>query len=66
MNKAYIGDGVYAEMLEDFSCVLTAEDGISTSDRIVLEPEVLDALNRYIQAWFREHTAQRNQNETRS
>jgi hypothetical protein len=48
MNKTYLGDGVYAE-LDDFgSLVLTTEDGIATTNRIVLEPEVLAALNSYI------------------
>lgn len=41
-NKAYLGDGVYAEATP-LGVELTTEDGISVTNRIVLEPEVLDA-----------------------
>lgn len=38
--KTYLGDGVYLELDSFGRYVLTTEDGISTSNRIVLEPEV--------------------------
>jgi hypothetical protein len=62
MGKTYLGDGVYVEMddLDPLSVVLTTSNGMEDTNRIVLEPEVLDKLNRYIQQWFREHTAKRN------
>jgi hypothetical protein len=47
MMKSYLGDGVYAE-IERGEIVLTTEDGINTTNRIVLEPEVLAALLRYL------------------
>lgn len=51
MNKQYIGDGVYAEY-DNYSVILTAENGIRVTNRIVLEAEVLDNLNRYLQEMF--------------
>jgi hypothetical protein len=47
-TKAYLGDGVYAEF-DGFAVTLTAENGIEVSNRIVLEPEVIAALNRFDQ-----------------
>ena len=38
-NKEYLGDGVYAD-LKDGQIILTTENGISETNRIVLEPEV--------------------------
>lgn len=53
MNKQYIGDGVYAEYnKETYSVILTTENGIETTNRIVLEAEVLDALNIYLKNMF--------------
>ena len=47
-NKVYIGDGVYIK-LDGYGClVLTTEDGISQTNRIVLEPEVYAALLRFV------------------
>lgn len=47
MHKTYLGDGVYVGF-DGFSMVLTAENGISATDRIVLEPEVYAALFDYV------------------
>ena len=47
MNKEYIGDGVYAEY-DDYQVILTTENGIKITNRIVLEAEVLDSLDKYI------------------
>ncbi len=49
LKKAYIGDGVYAEY--DFGqIILTTDRGRSDNepDRIVLDPEVLDALLKFV------------------
>ena len=46
--KQYLGDSVYAEMNDAHQLVLTTEDGIRTTNRICLEPEVLSALFDYI------------------
>lgn len=48
MKKTYLGDGAYAEVDECGDVILTTEDGIRTTNRIVLEPEVLDAFMRYV------------------
>lgn len=45
--KSYLGDAVYVEH-DGFGLVLTTEDGYSTTNRIVLEPEVWGALETYI------------------
>ena len=47
MDKAYLGDGAYVEF-DGFALVLTAEDGIRVTNRVVLEPEVWAALERFV------------------
>ena len=42
----YLGDGVYVEF-DGFSFILKANDYQNPTDQIVLEPSVLDALNRF-------------------
>ena len=44
--KDYLGDSVYADF-DGLSIVLTTENGYGPSNTIVLEPEVLMALDRY-------------------
>lgn len=48
MGKVYIGDAVYAERDQFDSIVLTTEDGIRATNRIVMEPEVLADFLRYL------------------
>lgn len=48
-TKTYISDGVYAAVDEYGAIVLTTENGITTTNRIVLEPEVLTALELFIE-----------------
>jgi hypothetical protein len=48
-KKKYLGDGVYADF-DGYQIKLTAENGISATDTIYLEPAVLEALNRYVEA----------------
>ena len=48
-KKRYIGDAVYVE-LDPCGIVLTTEDGISVTNRIVLEPEVWQALQDWIKS----------------
>ena len=45
-RKEYLGDGCYVDF-DGFALVLTAENGIEATDRIVLEPEVFAALGDY-------------------
>ncbi len=47
-EKRYLGDAVYA-VIEYGVVVLTTEDGISSTNRIVLEPEVWFALKRFVE-----------------
>lgn len=47
--KAYLGDGAYVDF-DGYALILTAENGIIATDRIVLEPEVYHALVAYVAA----------------
>lgn len=47
MSKQYLGDGVYVDV-NALGLVLTTEDGLKTTNTIVLEPEVFEALRRYV------------------
>lgn len=42
-SKTYLGDGVYVEWRAD-DVRLTTENGVETTNSIILEPEVLEAL----------------------
>lgn len=48
--KTYLGDSVYVDVDEMERLVLTTENGYpdDPSNRVVLEPEVLDALIKYV------------------
>jgi len=54
--KQYIGDGVYVEKETDH-IVLTTENGIETTNRIVLEQEVWNALLPFVRDNFPEFDA---------
>jgi hypothetical protein len=45
--KAYLGDGVYLDC-DGYALVLTTEDGVHVTNRIVLEPAVYHALTLYV------------------
>jgi hypothetical protein len=47
-EKTYIGDAVYVES-DGYHIILTTEDGISSTNRILLEDEVLEALLRTLE-----------------
>ena len=53
-SKAYLGDSVYVQMdkFMPHTIVLTTENGYSDDprNRIILEPEVIENLLRYIKA----------------
>ena len=49
MKKQYIGDGVYVEF-DGYALVLTTENGVETTNRIVLETEVYSSLVEYVEA----------------
>jgi hypothetical protein len=46
--KTYLGDSVYAEF-DGFGIVLTTENGMGASNTILLEPDVLRALNEFVE-----------------
>ncbi len=58
-NKYYLGDGVYVEWEFDY-LTLTTENGLVTTNRIVLEPDVYAALVRYVDK-LRKYTRQASQ-----
>ena len=47
-HKDYLGDGVYVE-IDRGMLKLTAENGIFSTDTIYLEPQVYEALIRYVE-----------------
>ena len=47
-TKAYLGDGAYVDF-DGYALVITTEDGIQTTNRIVLEPNVYETLRRYVE-----------------
>ncbi len=49
-QKAYLGDGVYVDT-EYEDVVLTTENGVEATNRIVLEWPVYDALVAYVNRW---------------
>ena len=46
-SKRYLGDAVYADR-DERGIVLTTEDGIRATNTIVLDPEVIAALEEYL------------------
>ena len=48
VHKSYLGDGVYVALSHDGSLVLTTENGVSTTNEIVLEDFVWTALMKYV------------------
>ena len=48
MKKVYLGDSIYADF-DGYAVVLTTENGLpdDPSNRIILEPDILTALNNY-------------------
>jgi len=47
---AYLGDGVYA-IFDGYGTWLHANHPFTPTDRIYLEPQVLKALNRFVDQW---------------
>jgi len=49
MEKTYLGDGVYIEQNDFGQVVLTTSDGLSDTNTIYLEPEVVRAMEEWLQ-----------------
>jgi hypothetical protein len=47
-DKVYLGDSVYAAIDETGRLVLTTENGLGPTNTIVMEPEVVVALEGYV------------------
>ena len=47
-DKIYLGDGVYGRIDDFGNVILTTENGISTTNTIHLEPEVLRSLMEWL------------------
>ncbi len=61
--KEYIGDAVYAELNDYGDIVLTTEDGIRVTNRIVLEPQVMKGFIDFL-PWALEQQSRRNEKPT--
>ncbi len=46
--KEYLGDGVYAQYTSYGDIILTTEDGIRQTNRIILEPNVIQVFLDFI------------------
>jgi hypothetical protein len=57
MPKEYLGDGAYVDF-DGYAIVLTTENGIETTNTIVLEPEVYSALVEYVDRLKEERDAE--------
>ena len=58
-EKVYLGDAVYAEADDFGGIVLTTEDGIRATNRIVLEDDVIESFLDYVQVMRRAQIAVR-------
>jgi hypothetical protein len=45
-KKSYLGEGVHVQY-DGYHIVLTTENGVTTTNTIMLEPEVLNSLDRF-------------------
>jgi hypothetical protein len=51
-REVYLGDGAYAEF-DGYAIVVTARNGVETTDTITLEPEVFAALLRFAKRFYK-------------
>ncbi len=51
MEKEYLGDAVYARIDKFGDLVLTTEDGERATNTIILEPQIIQALDVYLEAY---------------
>ncbi len=51
MQKEYLGDAVYAEIDKFGDLVLTTENGECATNTVILEPQIILALDRYLKTY---------------
>ncbi len=51
MTKRYLGDGVYVEIGDTGDLVLTTEDGVSVTNRIVFDEVTMAEFEQYVEQW---------------
>jgi hypothetical protein len=47
-DKVYLGDGAYI-LFDGYALILTTEDGVETTNEIVLEPQVVMGLFAFVE-----------------
>ena len=47
-RKQYLGDGAYVSF-DGYAVVLTTEDGVSVTNRVVLEPQILSHFEEWVE-----------------
>jgi hypothetical protein len=47
-DKVYLGDGAYI-LFDGYALILTTENGVKTTNKITLEPEVFVALLAFVE-----------------
>ncbi len=58
-KKTYLGDGAFVRF-DGYHVLLTTEDGISETNRVALDPEVLQAFEEWLRSpcWLRARAAE--------
>jgi endo-alpha-1,4-polygalactosaminidase (GH114 family) len=51
-KKQYLGDGVYADWVDEYRFVLTTENGVSVQNTIYLDCETMEALLKYVEKQY--------------
>ena len=54
VDKRYLGDGVYVQSTAFGEVELTTENGMSVQNRIILDPFIVEELEKYFIEWWEE------------
>ena len=55
-NKTYLGDGVFVKCADNWFVVLSTENGISITNQVYMEPDVVKAFK----AWLARHKEEKS------